>query len=95
MNLACADYSLNVQLSWFHQYQRSFPSEKLIQQFHLYQSVTPKAKPFFFLGEMGINDYTHLLLLDGLNSTDIQRYVPMVVHAIGATIDVRNQHIQD
>lgn len=94
MNLACADYSLNVQLSWFHQYQCSFPSEKLIQQSNLYQSVTPKAnKPFFFLGEMGINDYTHLLLLDGVNNTDIQRYVPMVVRAIGATIDVRNQHI--
>ncbi|KAG6481340.1 GDSL esterase/lipase At2g27360-like [Zingiber officinale] len=82
MNLACAEYSLNVQLSWFHEYQRSFPSEKLIQQ-----SVTPEAKPFFFLGEMGINDYWHLLLLDGVNNTDIQRYAPMVVRVIGATID--------
>ncbi|XP_074587971.1 GDSL esterase/lipase At2g27360-like [Curcuma longa] len=86
-NISCADYSFNVQLSWFHQYQRSFPSEKLIQQPDLYEFVTPEAKPFFFIGEMGINDYIHLLLLDRVNSTDIQRYAPLVVHAIGATTD--------
>lgn len=39
------------------------------------------------MGEMGVNDYTHLLF-DKKAKDRIRSYVPTVVHAIGSAVDV-------
>ncbi|KAJ8467569.1 hypothetical protein OPV22_030121 [Ensete ventricosum] len=80
LNVTWKDYSLSTQFKWF---------EQLLQR-----STTPSLHPLqdtiseslFLMGEMGVNDYTHLLI--DKNAKDrIRSYVPTVVHAIGSTVN--------
>ncbi|WOL10306.1 GDSL esterase/lipase [Canna indica] len=78
-NVTWTDYSLNTQLKWFEQLLlRRFPS--------VHWSKAIVRKSLFFLGEMGVNDYTHLLREKNGRDT-INTYVPAVVHAIGSLVN--------
>ncbi|URE24766.1 lipid catabolic process [Musa troglodytarum] len=79
LNVTWQDYSLSTQFKWFEQLlQRSAPS--------LHSSQDTISKSLFLMGEMGVNDYSHLLF-DKKDKDRILSYVPTVVHAIGSTVN--------
>lgn len=49
------------------------------------------SKSLFIVGEIGGNDYNFFYLLGGKSSKEVKSYVPQVVEAIVAAMDVRMQ----
>ncbi|CAL9113210.1 unnamed protein product, partial [Musa acuminata var. zebrina] len=79
LNVTWQDYSLSTQFKWFEQLlQRSTPS--------LHSSQDTISKSLFLMGEMGVNDYSHLLYEKAAKDR-IRSYVPTVVQAIGSTVN--------
>ncbi|KAJ8511582.1 hypothetical protein OPV22_002016 [Ensete ventricosum] len=78
-NITWEDYSLGTQLKWFDQLLQSSSPSVLAAHDILNQSL-------FMVGEIGINDYNHVLL-DDRPIDSVRAYVAPVVHAIGSAID--------